>query len=376
MIQTLQKQEVLEKIAYIGYSILIVLFYGAKYIFDNIGLGFLLTALLLLAYACLGVKLFFTHYTIKEYIWGSILLFLAVAAFLINRNIYLPTNLILILSFKNIDLEKWFQRCFWIALITVMCTMGLSVLGIGGVAKITRYWGRGILETRYTFGYEWPNTCHMYLLRIYMLLILGYYKKLKWPQLVLMFIANIGLFYFTDSRTGMLGISLLLVYLAFIKMAEPIASKKWFGYLIAIGYIGIGAVTLILVMFLSESSVFQLLDKLLTGRLNLAVAAISEHHVSLLGSNMEGVYIDCGWISGLLGWGGIWYLLYHGAILCLIIKCIYKGEVRIPMILFITAVYGICESSVMEKGVAAIAVILISVLLFDNYSIEEKICAS
>ena len=43
---------------------------------------------------------------------------------------------------------------------------------------------------------------------------------------------------------------------------------------------------------------------------------------------------------------------------------------------FITAVYGICESSVMEKGVAAIAVILISVLLFDNYSIEEKICAS
>ena len=99
MIQTLQKQEVLEKIAYIGYSILIVLFYGAKYIFDNIGLGFLLTALLLLAYACLGVKLFFTHYTIKEYIWGSILLFLAVAAFLINRNIYLPTNLILILSF-------------------------------------------------------------------------------------------------------------------------------------------------------------------------------------------------------------------------------------------------------------------------------------
>ena len=35
MIQTLQKQEVLEKIAYIGYSILIVLFYGAKYIFDK-----------------------------------------------------------------------------------------------------------------------------------------------------------------------------------------------------------------------------------------------------------------------------------------------------------------------------------------------------
>ena len=48
------------------------------------------------------------------------------------------------------------------------------------------------------------------------------------------------------------------------------------------------------------------------------------------------------------------------------------GRPEIAMLVFVTGVYGICESSVMEKGVAAIAVLLMGWLLFSEEAAGKK----
>lgn len=363
MIRKLKGNEFWEQVSYIGYYILFAVFYGGKYIFEEMQMNLVGYILLLLAYICLSAKILFTKYSVAEYMTGAVLLVLAVISFYVNRNLYLPTNLLLIFSLKNVKLEDFFRKCFWIALFTVVVTMGLSIVGVGGTLAVTKDWGRGVEETRYVFGYGFPNTCHMYLLRLIMIYVLGYYSEIRLWHVIILFGLNVFLYIFTISRTGLIGIGGLLAYMILLKIMPKISVKLWFGVLVALLYVLIGGSVCYLIFEMKETEWFARLDSLLTWRLTLATEHIMENSIRIFGQNYGDVYIDCGWISMLLQWGPIWFFLYHGAMIILILKSTLIKKPQIAMVILITGIYGICESSVMEKGVAAISVILISLLL-------------
>ena len=184
----------LKKIAYIGYTLLFFLFYGGKFVLDEMGgMAVIMEyALLLIAYTCLGIKILMTEYTKKEVICGGVILFLAAVSFAFNRNVYLITNVVLVASLKDIELEELFRWCFWVGFFAVLMTMIRSLeLEMGGGFLADRGWlEKDTVRMRYTFGYSTPNTCHMYLWRLEMLYIFGNYSKIHLPHIVMMLVLN------------------------------------------------------------------------------------------------------------------------------------------------------------------------------------------
>lgn len=370
-----ERRDILKIIAYTGYSLLIFIFYGGKYMLDEMGPEAVMLEyiLLLLAYACLGVKILMTRYTKKEAACGLGIIALAGLCFAFNRNEYLITNVILVFSLKDMDLEELLRWCFWVGFVTVAVTILASFeLGTaGGYSAVDRNW----TDMRYKFGYSTPNTCHMYLWRLMMLYIFGYYSRIKLLHIVVMMALNILMFQFTGSRTGVLGAMLLVLYLAFIKAAEPIACKKWFGIMLSVVFAIWGLLICYLVLEMQHTDIFTKLDKVLTRRLSMAAARADWLPVSLFGNQYvsDYNYIDCGWISMLLQWGVIWFIIYNVAMVGLILKSTWERRPQVAMMVFVTGIYGFGESSVMEKGVAAIVVFLIAELLYRRPVKEERI---
>lgn len=345
-------------------------FYGGKYILDEIGLEAVMLEyiLLFLAYACLGIKILMTEYTKKEAACGLGLFVLAALCFAFNRNEYLITNVILVFSLKNIDLEELFRKCFWIGLATVVFTMLMSFeLGTMGFGVSDRGWlERDTMRMRYSFGYSTPNTCHMYLWRLEMLYIYANYSRIRLPHILFMLGLNLLLYQFTVSRTGFLGTFFLLLCLLFVKAARPLTGRKWFGTVIAAVYILFGICICVLVFRMQNTVTFTKLDYILSRRLSLAAARAEEIPVSVFGNHYVGdyTYIDCGWISMLLQWGIVWFVLYNVAMVALILKGAWQKRPELTMLIFASGIYGFGESSVMEKGVASISVLLIAEILY------------
>ncbi len=371
-----ERRRQLKTIAYTGYSLLIFIFYGGKYMLDEMGpeAVTLEYILLLLAYACLGIKILMTPYTKKEAACGLGIMALAALCFAYNRNEYLITNVILVFSLKDIDLEELFRWCFWVGFVTVAATIMASFeLGTaGGYSAVDRNW----TDMRYKFGYSTPNTCHMYLWRLMMLYIFGYYSRIRLPHIVVMMALNILMFQFTGSRTGVLGAMLLVFYLTFIKVAEPIACKRWFGIVLSLVFVIWGMLICYLVLEMQYTDIFVKLDKILTRRLSMAAARVEWKPVSLFGNQYisDYNYIDCGWISMLLQWGVIWFVIYNIAMIGLILKSTRERRPQVAMMVFVTGIYGFGESSVMEKGVAAIVIFLIAELLYRRSVKEQPAC--
>jgi hypothetical protein len=364
------RQEKLKTVAYIGYYLLFFIFYGGKYLLDAMGKEAVILEyiLLLLAYVCLGIKILMTEYTQKEAACGLGLLVLAAVSFIFNKNEYLVTNVILLLSLKDIDLEEMFRQCFWVGLFSMLMTMLWSIeTELGGGYRSSRGWLEAdTIRMRYSFGFSTPNTCHMYLWRLEMLYIFGNYSKIRLPHIAVMMALNVVLYQFTVSRTGFLGTMLLVFYLGFIKIAEPLTEKRSYGIILAAVYIIFGALVCYLVFGKPNADLFWKLDGILSKRLSLAVERAEWIPPSFFGNHYvsDYNYIDCGWVSMLLQWGGLWFVLYNAAMIALILKGTRDKKPQLAMVVLISGIYGFGESSVMEKGVASISVLVIAELLY------------
>ena len=76
----------------------------------------------------------------------------------------------------------------------------------------------------------------------------------------------------------------------------------------------------------------------------------------------------------LLQWGVIWFVIYNIAMIGLILKSTRERRPQVAMMVFVTGIYGFGESSVMEKGVAAIVIFLIAELLYRRPVKEPQAC--
>lgn len=363
-------------IEYIGVLCLFAIFYGGKMLFENLELSRITVAILLFAYMCLGIKIVLTKYTKKELILGGIVLILCLIAFLHNRNEYIPTNFLLVFSLKNINLRDLLKKAFVVACITVFSVAILSVLGIGGNMCETRNWGRGE-ETRYMFGFGEPNTMHMFAFRLMVLFVL-WKNKMKWYHIVSLLVLNILLFQFTVSRGGLIGGTILILGIITMNILNHFGWKGWYTPAAVILYVLSGCVIFYLVFGLQNSPVYNYLNEVLTGRLVLASGHAQEHPISLWGANFGDIYIDCGWISMILKWGAILFALYQIGMVTTLVKEMKRKQLLIPMIIIVIGLYGICESSVIEKGVAGISLLFLSEALFkdNNWDTMEKDAAA
>lgn len=273
-----------------------------------------------LTFCLFTVKIMTTKYSAKEWICMLVVGAFAACSYFINDKDEAVRAVVLVAACKDISLRKNIKVIFFVTMLGCTILMLLSVTGIyGDICRTTDY-GRGGLETRYTFGMGHPNAFHC---MIWMVMALGMYLYadfMKWYHFVLLLILNVITYLFSDSNTGMMLATAMIVGVMVMRSIPVMKEAAWVygaGALIVLfciafsiwgAYIGNG---------LNDSNTFMYkLDKILNGRYEYCYKVESARLVNwkLFAAPENTEYFDAGFVRLFYWYGiipGILYCVMH-----------------------------------------------------------------
>ena len=335
--QLIKKQEKPGEIAfYIGIAIqLLIMAVG----YGDWGIPFH-GRLMQIAFAMFCVKILTTSYSKQEWIALFVLGGIGILSYMGTHDEYVISVVAMIFAAKNIDFKRVCKWILWIALAFTLGTALLSLCGVGGMAVDVRDYGRGGVESRWCLGFGHANNLHgtvWYLAALYIYL---YFKKLDWRHYLLLTVGNVLLYVFTISKGGLIATQLVIIAALALKYIHTLKDMMW---IYICGYLAIAGVVVISIVSVTvewtKSSVLMLLDRVFTGRINLAY---QHAHIStwnwLSSAGEFGDTVDNGWITIFFNYGyiiGVLFILFHiylvyrtwkqkdGLLLAIIASCIF-----------------------------------------------------
>ena len=359
------EQKRIEKIAYGSFylgviiEVLMVIIDKSALINPIEGRLFQLTFLLFLIKTCL------TRYDKKEY--AVIVAFLALGAisyFVTDRN-----DIVRIVMFlaacKNVDMQKCMKLVFYMTLTGCLIIMFLSFFGIGGGIALTQDYGRGSVETRYTFGMGHPNALQCMVWALTVLVLYLYGEKWKWYGYTITIVINILFFLLTDSKTSLLAVLFAIVITFILTHVKSENIKKICGaccILLTMGSIFFSVLIAGMAHYVYEYDwgisrgnvqvICKKIDTLLTGRIRILTETERwEGTIStwkLFSSKMNHYYFDLGWVRLFY-----WYGIIPGIIIVLLlviwqIKMFQRKKYLVLSIIMSFAVYSIFEAHIIS----------------------------
>lgn len=373
MIGRFRDKKNLRYIALFSYTILIFLYWGGKELCNNI-IPIVDKILIVLSMGVLVCKVILSQYSIREYLINASLLAVGIIVFYCSKDYTLLINVLVIISLKDIAVQDVLKLCFWIGGGTIALTTALSILGKGGPLYLYQDYGRGGLELRYTFGQEHPNLYHMLISRWILTAIGAFYRKINWKHLLLFALLNCGVFYFTVSRTGLLvtmGTILLALVLKYSWIKTKPSVVKNTAILILIGVL---LFSLMSTYFYNSCSLFDVLDRVLTGRLLQANRCAAMYPLSLFGTNIpKNIVFDLGIVHTLLEWGIIPFVLMFSVMLLLIKNAADNGRFEIIILILACFIYGLCEYSAFNKVFKNLSLFYVSLYVCDAIDPETQL---
>lgn len=361
---------------YIGLTIelLIVIIDKSNYTNPVEGRLFQITFLF---FAC---KLLLTDYTKKE--WCAVILLEAVA--FASYRITGANDLIRLVTFvaacKEIPLKQMLRYAFYVTLAGCAAIVLLSVTGIYGdisltqafgheSAETTRYIGvEAAEETRYTLGMGHPNALSCMFLMLAVLGVYVYFDRMKWYLYFFIMLLNVGVYWLTGSKTGMLITTVFLAgacVLTYCKFFREKAFAYLCGLLIFALCIGFSVDAAVCAQRVRDAQwneffywsprdnehivALMRIDRYINGR--IVSLTDSEENDGMIQTwsafskpgNMEH-YFDMGWVKLFYRYGVVPGSLYIIACLALLWQ-FYRKRDACGLLLFVTlAVYTVAEA--------------------------------
>lgn len=310
------------------------------------------------------LKLFFTKWTKQEFYVCFSLLILGLFIFIKTHIAAVLLTIISICAAKNIDLRKLLKCSFCVKAFLFFITTSLAIANLVDRQVLIRYDSGDIHTVRYALGYGQPNTTHYTLFIIFVLLFLSYKNIRNWMFIICQ-LYNCLIFTYTDSRTGFLLTSLLIVGVWAIKNKLLYKVFKLIGKYLCYIYIILATLSLASPLFLNF-----LLEKFNSVSLGTALARFQTGTSVILDNNITifgigNVRTDFGFIFIGYQYGVIILMLFVIANTYLL-KLFYKRRMFIEF--FILLIYAIYTT--MEPYSASIlmnvSLIFISLLLYSN----------
>lgn len=351
----------IEKIAYGSFylgviiEVLMVIIDKSALINPIEGRLFQLTFLLFLIKTCL------TRYEKKEYaVIAAFLALGAISYFVTGRN-----DIVRIVMFlaacKNVDMQKCMKLVFYMTLTGCLIIMFLSFFGIGGGIALTQDYGRGSVETRYTFGMGHPNALQCMVWALTVLVLYLYGEKWKWYGYVAALAVNTGFFFLTDSKTSLAAAVFAVGFIWIICKCKGEKIIKLCGIgsiLVTVGSIILSILVACKAHYVYEydwgidksktAYAYKVLDNILTGRMrSLCDNERWEGTIStwkLFAEPANNYYFDMGWIRLFYWYGIIPGLIVAAVILIWMIQCYRRKENMVLMIIVSIAVYTVFEA--------------------------------
>lgn len=180
-------------------------------------------------FALCVVKVLFTKYEWREYV----AIFLCCLVGLLTDQISGRNEILRIFMFvaacHGTDLRKNLKIVFKITLAGSFLIVLLSLTGILGTVTVSKEYVGGVQKTLFCFGMGNANAFHCMFFVLGLLGMYLYHEKMKWWSYLLIFVANIGLFFLTRSKTstGMLAVAVVGMWvIANFLTGESVAKQK------------------------------------------------------------------------------------------------------------------------------------------------------
>lgn len=307
-----------------------------------------------------AVKICMTKYTRRE--WIIIILFeaLGIVSYMATGRNEIIRIVTMIASCKGMNEKAVFSYIFRITLGGCALLGTLSLAGVLGATKVTEVFREGKVETRYCFGMGHPNAFHCMLFMLVLLFLYLYGKNLKKYWYGILFLANVGIFLLTGSRTGMLITAFAVVFAALLVYGTKLQKTAFiYGMTLVILFscIGIALFAAAFSRRVPYQPVLQQIDKLLSGRIiNLYYGCSAQAGTlptwRLFGVAENGYYFDMGWVR-LFYWYGIIPGCIYVAVLALLIWELYKRkEYMGVMVLASLFIYTLVEAHIISVYLA------------------------
>ena len=363
------EQKQIEKIAYGSFylgviiEVLMVIIDKSALINPIEGRLFQLTFLLFLIKTCL------TRYDKKEYaVIAAFLALGAISYFVTGRN-----DIVRIVMFlaacKNVDMQKCLKLVFYMTLTGCLLIMLLSFFGIGGGIALTQDYGRGSVETRYTFGMGHPNALQCMVWALTVLALYLYGEKWKWYGYVAALAVNVGFFFLTDSKTSLLAALFAIFYAGIYQITQKKIIKiicNMMGTLIAVGSIAFSIFISGTAYYVynydweidtsSKAAFFKKLDSILTGRIrSLTNNTRWEGTIrtwKLFSEPANNYYFDMGWIRLFYWYGIIPACVFIILLLVIMWYCIRRKDYKAFVMIVSFFVYTVMEAHAISMYIA------------------------
>lgn len=343
---------------YIAYAIevAIVLIDKSAYINPIQGRLFQLTFVL-----C-TLKVAMTRYTNKE--WALMIAFLVLGAvsYLATDRNDIIRYVMFVAASKGIDLKKLLKATFWVTLIGVLLLMTLSLIGVLGWNYVEGDFDgdgpEGIMR-RYCFGLGHPNALHCMFFCILLLAILVYWKKINIGHYIAIFIGNLILYCFTDSKTGMIITVVFVIGAVFFRYSEKTANS-WY----------VGAAGILWIIFATIFSVLnakygygiiglEKLDQYLTGRLWIASAYGDTGYWSMFSVPQNTYFFDMGY-NRLFYWYGVIPTVIYLLVICQYLYYLFKKkDYSAFWVVFTISIYTLVEAHFVSSYIARNYIIIL-----------------
>ncbi len=328
-----------------------------------------------IAFALLLCKVLGTRYSKKEFAAVLVLAGLAIANYRFSGNTKAMVNILMILSLKNVDLQKVFRTALASLLAIALTLAVLAALGITGDLYRIMDYGRGSYEKRYRFGYLHANQWAHAMFMIVLLSVLSLKEQIKWPAAGMLLLFSIGVFVLSGSRTSLLvsaGVLVLaMLYRYFPKLMYSAVMK---------GMIFAGTVTVWVfpLLGIGDHAVGRWIREDFPIQFNRRLYMNKEFY-DLFGDSLFGVklqdtivvdsseiVLDMGYMRFFLENGWVLYLLFFAAVL-LLLHCGMKHRKEKLLIGTLTVlIYAFSENTAFSSVQANVIMYFFAYLLYGN----------
>jgi hypothetical protein len=173
-------------------------------------------------------------------------------------------------------------------------------------------------KNRYVWGFNSPNTTHYVLIRLALVAMYIWWDKVKLWHIVIVFVANYGLYMLTDSRTGFIVGFVTSILAVFFKYFNKMRDWKIWTYLAIIMILAIAVFSLHFLRWNfyqydttheCPAYVYKVND-IMVGRIHQMLKYTQDIELSPFGTRQSGVYCDMGYVKLFLQEGYIFFIIY------------------------------------------------------------------
>ena len=328
------------------------------------------------AFLCLLLKLLSDRYSVKQLLLTVAALVLGIFTWQISGKMGALFNLLLLAGMQGIEIRKMLQvsAVLWSGLFSLQCFLTISGLRSTQIFRIHRKLGTYLV--RWSMGFTHPNVLHI---TYFVLLTFLFYalrpngRKLRIGTAFAM-AGNLLIFLYSVSYTGVTLVTIYLflnLVLQSRKELDETGSRIW--NVIGALVVPLCVALSVLGPVLLKGYAFELLNKLLSTRLELSRQYLLGQGVHLLGStNMETldatITVDCSYVYMLVHYGLIYFVLFVILMEMAVLYYQKKQDHAAVAILLACAVSGVTEQYMANTSFKNVAMLLMAGMVYEELS--------